>query len=308
MGAPINCPLCGSGNQAQFPISRFVWGGQSNQAVFRCEDCDVAYVNPRMTEEQYKSFYESEFEDFMDTRGGPTGFWYDPEKHIQRNSPECQRRLKALEKFLPEKTGRILEIGSSSGFMLFPLIEMGFDVVSVEPSLRFSNYIRSRGVTCFNWTQELLESKVLGDGFDLIIHYGVLEHVNEPQQFISQQLDMLLPGGKIMMEAPCADDALLTVYDIPELEKFYWVLAHYWYFSAKSLENLVSKLRCKYEIRLDQRYDLSNHLAWVQNRKPGGAGSFTDILGSEIESQYKQALIRAGHSDTVVAILSKEQI
>jgi len=307
MGVPQNCPLCGSGIQTQFPISRFVWGGQPTQAVYRCEECDIAYVNPRMTEEQHKSFYEKEFENFMDKRGGPTGYWHDPEKHIQRNEPECQRRLKALKEFLPEKPGRILEIGSSSGFMLFPLIEMGFDVVSIEPSLMFSEYIRSRGVTCFNWTDDLLESEELGDGFDLILHYGVLEHVNDPQQFIKQQLGILLPEGKIILEAPCVDDALITVYDIPELENFYWVLAHYWYFSAKSLENLVSKLDCSYEIRLDQRYDLSNHLAWVQNRKPGGAGSFTEILGSEIEAQYKQALIRAGHSDTVVAILNKEK-
>jgi SAM-dependent methyltransferase len=308
MGVPQNCPLCNAGNEAQFPVSRHVWGGEPTQAVFRCESCDIAYVHPRMTEEQYKTFYESEFEDFMARRAGPGGLWHDPEKHVQKNEPERLRRMRTLEKLLPEKSGRILELGSSSGFMLFPMAEMGFDIISVEPSLQFSEFIRSRGITCFNWTEDLLDSDALGDGFDLIMHFGVLEHVNDPEYFIRQQWDMLRPGGKIMMEAPCADDALLTVYDIPELEKFYWVLAHYWNFSAKSLGQLINKMELKYEIRLDQRYDLSNHLAWAQDRKPGGAGSFTGIFGPEIEEQYKQALIGAGHCDTVVAILTKEYI
>ena len=84
------------------------------------------------------------------------------------------------------------------------------------------------------------------------------------------------------------------------------MLAHQWYFSTKSLDFLLSELECKYHISLDQRYDLSNHLAWAQNRRPGGAGSFTDILGNQIENQYKEALIKAGHADTVVAVISRD--
>jgi SAM-dependent methyltransferase len=306
MAVPQQCPLCKADNEKQNTESRYVWGGTPSQAIYRCEACDAVYLYPRMTAEGDRSFYLTGFEDFMAERAGPGGFWHQPDRHVQKNEPERLRRMKDLEKFLPEKGGRILEVGCSSGFMLFPLAEMGYAVIGVEPSQQFCEYIRGRGIDCYSWVEDLIASGNADEGFDLIIHYGVLEHIADPFPFLKTQYDLLTPGGKLLVEAPNVDDALISVFDIPELERFYWVLAHCWYYSHKSFSYLLSELGWSHEIHLQQRYDLSNHLAWAQNRKPGGAGTFTNILGREIEEHYKTALIRAGISDTVVGIVTKE--
>jgi len=72
------------------------------------------------------------------------------------------------------------------------------------------------------------------------------------------------------------------------------------------LHYLLKQLDRPYEILRDQRYDLSNHMVWARDGRPGGMGRFTKELGDELEENYKQALIRIGKCDTLVAVISKE--
>ena len=58
----------------------------------------------------------------------------------------------------------------------------------------------------------------------------------------------------------------------------------------------------------DQRYDLSNHMIWARDGKPGGMNFFTEELGTEIESNYKQSLIKSGKCDTLIAVISKDTV
>ena len=54
----------------------------------------------------------------------------------------------------------------------------------------------------------------------------------------------------------------------------------------------MNKLSKKYNIELDQRYDLSNHLNWIINGKPGGMKKFSHLLGKNLERQYKNKLLK----------------
>ena len=74
----------------------------------------------------------------------------------------------------------------------------------------------------------------------------------------------------------------------------------------KNLQYLLQELGFPYKIFLDQRYDLSNHMIWARDGKPGGMNRFTSKLGPEIEDSYKQSLIKKGQSDTLVAIINKD--
>ena len=122
---------------------------------------------------------------------------------------------------------------------------------------------------------------------------------------MAAQLSLLKKGGKIIIEIPNVADPLYSIYDIPAFERFYWSIAHPWYFSEISLKFLLDQLGHEYEILLDQRYDLSNHLIWARDGKPGGMGRFTDKLGSELEESYKRALIQNRHCDTLIAVITK---
>jgi SAM-dependent methyltransferase len=303
MAVPSSCPLCAASAERLAPVAPRVYGDDTGRGVFHCASCDVRFLFPRLSTEEESRLYTAEFERFMVARSAANAGWEGPEKHIAANEGERTRRMAHLAPFLGRKL-RILEVGCSSGFMLYPLIETGHDCVAIEPSGVFSDYVRNRGVKCFSTLDEMLAAGEGSDKFDLIVHYYVLEHVSDPTSFLKGQIDLLKPEGRIVFEVPNANDALTTIYDIPAYERFIWVVSHTWYFSEASLADAIRRAGGKPNVRLDQRYDLSNHIVWARDGRPGGAGRFTGIWGAGIEGAYKKALIEARRCDTLVGIVT----
>jgi SAM-dependent methyltransferase len=305
MALPNNCPLCSSSRIFQSVVTTHVYGDKTGKrAFFHCEKCDVRYQFPGLTEDEETQFYVAEFELFMADRTGEKGGWNNAKDHIYANENSRLRRMKYLNSHLIGNSD-ILEIGCSSGFMLWPLKKLGHQCFGVEPSGLFSDFVSSQGIDVYHSVEELENSEV-DIQFDLILHFFVLEHISTPLSFLQKQLTLLKPGGKIIFEVPNAADPLYSVYNISAFEQFYWSVAHPWYFSEESLLYLLKELGCSYEILLDQRYDLSNHMVWARDGKPGGMNSFTDKLGTEVEDNYKKSLIKKGNSDTLIAIIKKD--
>ncbi|MDO8607449.1 MAG: class I SAM-dependent methyltransferase [Phaeospirillum sp.] len=305
MSLPSRCPLCQAGPDHQGVVTPWVYGGAPGQAFFHCEACDVRYLFPPLTQDEAMRFYAAEFSGFMEKRSGEGGGWDQPERHVRANQSQWERRWRYLADHLPPQ-GRVLEIGCSSGFMLYPLEQKGLECLGVEPSGVFGAYVRARGLACYDDMDALVAAGAHEAGFDLIMHFFVLEHMVDPVAAIARQMAMLRPGGRLVFEIPNCADALRTVYDLPAFERFYWSVAHNWYFSEDSTRHLLERLSPNVEILRDQRYDLSNHMVWARDGKPGGMGRFTPVWGEEVERQYREALIASGHCDTLVAILHKD--
>ena len=110
---------------------------------------------------------------------------------------------------------------------------------------------------------------------------------------------MLNEGGVIIAEIPSATDPLTSLYDIDAFEKFYWSIAHHYYYTPQSLKFILDKMNLTYELIPEQRYDLSNHLTWMMNGKPGGQSRFEDIFSDSLIEQYKQELKDKWLCDTI---------
>jgi SAM-dependent methyltransferase len=303
---PRECPLCRSGTETQTVVTTHVYGAtHRGHAFFHCANCDIRYQYPRLTAEEEARFYADEFQGFMASRAGEKGGWEKAEDHVRANESTRFRRMKYVEPLLTKRS-TVLEVGCSSGFMLYPLAESGHRCVGIEPSGIFSEYVRHRGLPVYASLDELRQSTP-ELRFDAILHFFVLEHIVEPRQFLEAQIALLKPGGKIIFEIPNAADPLFSVYDIPAFERFYWSVAHPWYFSEASLNHLLGDVGRPYEILREQRYDLSNHIVWARDGRPGGLGRFTPALGAELEEDYKRALIRVGKCDTLVGIITNNR-
>lgn len=304
MAIPTSCPLCAAAADEQSVVTDRVYGDDSGRAVFHCRRCDVRYLFPGQNAEEEARFYAKEFESFMASRAASGAGWEGPERHIAASEGERRRRMAHLETLIAPDS-RVLEFGCSSGFMLYPLAEGGHHCVGIEPSGVFSDYVRERGMPCYDSLKELVASEGATASYDVIFHYYVLEHVRDPVAFLRSQLALLKPGGKIIFEVPNANDALTTVYDIGAYARFIWVVSHRWYFSEQSLARVMEMAGGTGNVQLDQRYDLSNHLVWARDGKPGGMGRFTKVLGSDLEDFYRQALIRARCCDTLIGVLTQ---
>ena len=300
MPAPQKCRLCGSGPEHQSVVTSHVYGGIAGQAFYQCHFCDVIYQYPPIDEEEEVRLYQSEFENFMADRSGAKE-WHHPSEHVSINAHHVERRMRYLSPFLEREGMDICEVGCSSGFMLYPLREMGHRITGVEPSGVFGEFLKDNGVVVYS----SLDCLPTGLNFDLLMHYFVLEHIRDPRSFLTRCMELIRRGGRMVFEVPNAADPLRTIYDIPEFERFYWSYPHHWYFSEKSLAFLLDGLGFSFEIQRDQRYDLSNHMTWAITGRPGGMGRFTEKLGKDLEDIYRKKLIQSGFCDTLIGVLTK---
>jgi SAM-dependent methyltransferase len=308
MGQPKKCLLCNAGSDFLSLIPVEVYEGEGQHKIHHCRKCDVRFLYPGLNAEDEKRFYANEFEKFMVKRSATDAGWEKPDAHVAANQAQVIRRMSYLDKLLPKpKTARILEVGCSSGFLMFPLAEKGHECIGIEPSGVFSDFVRHKGLACYQDLKDMYEDELATNGFDIIMHFYVLEHIKKPGQFLMEQFQLLNPGGHLVFEVPHALDALHSVYNIPEYDRFIWVVSHRWYFTESSLNLLLNRIAPDACINIfqDQRYDLSNHIVWARDGKPGGLERYTAVIGQEIEDLYRQSLINAGRGDTLIAIVQK---
>lgn len=302
---PEVCPLCRKKIGNIDIEAEYVYGGASNQKFYRCEHCSVAFLYPQLSKEEAEDFYSREFEKFMEKRAGKDFDWSGPEAHIKSNEKQYLRRFRFFKEMLsPGKS--ILEIGCSSGFMLLPLKDKGMEVAGVEPSSGFTSFLKKQGVQVFESIDDVIE---LEKKFDVVIHFFVLEHVIDPIGFLKNALDSVNPGGNMVFEVPNRNDPLISIYNNPAFNRFYWSMAHNYYFDRTSLEYVLHRItdQCniQFEIIPDQRYDLSNHMVWALEGKPGGQSKYSCFFTSELERTYMESMIKTGHCDTLVAKIHK---
>ena len=144
MSLPKECPLCKGSNENINVLTKHVFGDKTNKRSFyKCEKCDVSFQYPFLTKEEESIFYKAEFEKFMTSRSGESGGWNGTQSHIDANKSTVKRRFKYLLPHI-KSNSRILEIGCSSGFMLYPLVKSGHECVGIEPSGFFREFVSSK--------------------------------------------------------------------------------------------------------------------------------------------------------------------
>ncbi|HVN73473.1 MAG TPA: hypothetical protein VMT44_02630, partial [Methanoregula sp.] len=115
------------------------------------------------------------------------------------------------------------------------------------------------------------------------------------------------PGGKIVIVVPNVDDALFRLYDVPGFRTFYFTPAHEFYYSKATLADLFRHAGLdSFEILPEHRYDLSNHMHWLQYGKPGGAGKYSHVFTPALEREYAESLKKHFLCDTLLAVVKKE--
>jgi len=296
LAADVPCPLCDSGKRRL--VVDTVWGAPSS-AVYRCTGCGLVFLYPIMTRRQEKSFYEAEFSRYMKNRGAPGET--APNEHFQKNQAEAARRLVNLKPLLAPHM-RVLEIGSSTGFLLHILRPHVSSVTGIEPNRLYAAYARSRGLETH---PEL--SEVNGLKYDLILAYYVLEHLRNPVGYLERLRSSLNAGGVLALEVPNVDDALVSLYQLESFDRFYWQKAHYFYYSQRTLLTVMERAGFgAIEMIPEHRYDFSNHIHWLMKSEPGGMGKYSHIFDPDFDRSYADRLKKHWVCDTVFAVARVE--
>ena len=288
------CRICFEDDNKQSIRAPFVFGGKPEHKFWECANCGSIYLYPIPTIEEEAFFYKNEFEKYMSKRVGDHRDWSNADLHKKTNQDQVNRRIPFMEKYF-QPGQKLLEIGCSSGFMLDAFKNyFSLDCVGVEPSGEFSDYVRKSGHEVYESISEISNMK-----FDIITHFFLFEHMRDPFQFMKDCMSLLNDNGIIIAEIPCANDPLTSLYSFEAFEKFYWSIAHHYYYTKQSLTYVLKKLGYKFKLIPEQRYDISNHLVWMMEGKPGGQKKYNDNLGTDTVTSYRNNLIKTWQCDTI---------
>ncbi len=291
----IPCSLCQDGG-TRYRIADTVWG-MPGSFVCRCSACEIVFIHPTMMEEEEKQFYSAEFAHYMKERGGPGET--EPEEHFKKNQAEAKRRLVHLQPYL-RSSMRVLEIGSSTGFLLAAVEPYVASITGVEPGKLYADYANRRGIRTVSNLYEVAKER-----FDLILAYYVIEHLQRPVRSLAKFRDMLQPGGLLAMEVPNVDDALVRFYQLESFDRFYWQKAHYFNYSHRTLARVLEQAGFRFKMFPEQRYDLSNHIHWLLTGQPGGKGKYSHLFDWKLDQEYARCLKTRWLCDTIFSVATK---
>jgi SAM-dependent methyltransferase len=194
----------------------------------------------------------------------------------------------------------LLEVGSGSGAFLNAVNPYVGKAIGIEPDIDSRKWIERE--FHLQVLAQMDDALATGKRFDIVVLFHVLEHVIDPVKFLHDLSQLLLLNGKLIIEVPNVDDILLSVYEIPAYQRFYYQKAHLYYFSKATLTQTLEDSGFISNIQGIQRYDLSNHICWMLTGKPGGQDYYSNILLPSVNATYGDALISSGRSDTLWAI------
>jgi len=167
--------------------------------------------------------------------------------------------LNQIKRLAPQSK-TICDVGSGYGFFLDEAKKNGYKTTGVEPAKVLVDYAKKNfGVQSFRG--ELKDFIASNKQFDVVTCIHVIEHVTNPQQFMSELLHLVKPGGLLYIETPNSDSHLLYV----EKEQYTFLIPphHLWLFSKDSISHLLSK---NSQIIYTNTYSYSEHFMGIIKR------------------------------------------
>jgi 2-polyprenyl-3-methyl-5-hydroxy-6-metoxy-1,4-benzoquinol methylase len=252
-----------------------------NYKVIECKKCSLTRL-----EEFPEIHYENEEYrlDYNDTSNIIDYF----KNHDHEQTPRINKI--GIEKFRDKV---VLDFGCGGGSFLDTIKGIAKKTIAVEPFVGYHESLKSRGHEVYSDIKECIH---LYGTIDIIISFGVIEHINEPLEYLLNAFNALKTSGKMFIETDNLDDILVKL-GFKEFQPFYYRTVHSYYFNTKSLNDLALKAGFN-KILVGHRhgFGISNTIKWLNERKPGGLSKL-DFITPEIDFAWVQMLENSGMAE-----------
>ncbi|MCM8763087.1 MAG: class I SAM-dependent methyltransferase, partial [Candidatus Omnitrophica bacterium] len=189
--------------------------------IARCRNCGFVFANPQDEVEKIISAYQYMQDEL-----------YLQEEAGRRKSARIV--LKRIAKF--RRSGRLLEIGCSAGFLLDEARKLGWQVYGVEVSKWAVKYCKEKLGLENIFEGSLEEARFPYNYFDAIVMLDVIEHLHNPHSVLEESRRILKPAGILCVSTPDIS-SLLSRF----LKARWWGIqrAHLFYFNKKTLREML---------------------------------------------------------------------
>lgn len=196
----MECPGCGDADvRTLFSAGdRLYHTTDKSFLVVECKSCRLIRLEPRPSHQELSNYY-------------PAEYWYEPDHDTASRIEEAYRcfvlrdHLNFVTRALADsgERGLVVDVGCGGGLFLRMLRERGWPVLGLETSHAAATAAWNRNgvaVIC----GDLSKSPIQRGGCAAVTMFHVLEHLDDPVGYIRTARDLLLPGGRLIVQVPNA--------------------------------------------------------------------------------------------------------
>lgn len=195
----------------------------------------------------------------------------------------------------------LLDFGCGSGLLISDLKHRGKQVFGVEIKSQLLKLLSSSGLYVSNDIKNLHKND-----FDMITMFHVLEHLEDPVSILNNIRDNLSNHGKLIIEIPNANDALLSLYKNDCFKEHTLWSEHRVLYTKQALMQLLSFVGFSdIQVVGIQRYGLGNHINWIKDCKSNGDNAYELFNNDKFFLNYEKQLDRFDMTDTLLCVCRK---
>ena len=195
----------------------------------QCKECAFISTHPLPGPKVLKQYYD---QDYWQNPGGLLDTFY---------KLRMRGIIKAIKKRVP-RNGRVLDWGAGDGSLIRLLEAEGFEGYGID---RYSTQSTNKKLI----NASIQDAPFQDEFFDAITCFHVLEHIDEPVLSINRAMQLLKPGGILVLEVPNIESVSFKLFK----KKWYPldIPVHINHFSQTVLQRILNKVGGNQILRVD---------------------------------------------------------
>lgn len=227
------CPLCGGTHLKRAMTCTDFYASGEQFDVMSCEDCGFTFTQDVPVEAEIGRYYETpDYISHSDTKKGAMNAVYH---QVRKYMLGKKARLVAKESH--RKRGRLLDIGTGTGYFAATMEQRGWKVEAIEKNAQARVFAEEHFGLEVKGEEALQEFE--SGSFDVITLWHVMEHLEHLDETWECLRELLSDRGVLIVAVPnCSSyDAgkygeYWAAYDVPR---------HLWHFTPVTIQQLASK-------------------------------------------------------------------
>jgi len=229
------CLACG-GSELRPLALEYLYGGR-RYPLLECRACGIRFLGVQPDPATLAGFYDASYfeSDYRCGRAAASSF---DEAAARRETAGLLDEFAALP-----ASGRLLDVGCASGWLLRHAADRGWRAQGVEVAPDAVAHARTLGLDVF--AGDLLAARFPDGTFDLVYMGDVLEHVPDCRRVVEEVARILKPGGWFYLRGPITTHSLARSLALALRRRFGGPILlrevpyHLWEFTPAALARLV---------------------------------------------------------------------
>jgi len=268
------CPLCGGTHLVKKMTCTDFYASGEQFDLLQCENCGFQFTQGFPVEKEIGKYYETpDYISHSDTKKGMMNELY----HLVR-SRMLQKKAQLINNITGKTSGKILDIGTGTGYFSHTMQQKGWQVEAIEKSEQARSFAKK------NFNLDIKDDSGLNDfssgSFDVITLWHVMEHLEHLNETWERLYELLKDDGCLVVAVPNCSS-----YDAQKYKEFwaaYDVPRHLWHFTPDSIKKFGEK----------HNFTLVNHL-------PMPFDAFYVSILSEKYKESKSSLVKGMFAGTL---------